>query len=70
MIHSWAVDQEGATALILTTLGGFLEAMFAPFSETASTLELPPMPANPPWEQIMDLDLRLGVEYPQAPATP
>jgi len=70
VVHSWEVDRNGTTALILTTPGGFLEAMFAPFTETASVLELPPMPESPPWEEIMDLDLRLGVEYPEVPAAP
>lgn len=69
VVHSWEVDQDGATALIVTTPGGFLEAMFAPFSEPATTLALPPIPENPPLQDITDLDLRLGVEYPEAPAS-
>ena len=33
-----AVDGDGARAVILTTPGGHLDAMFRPFSESAATL--------------------------------
>ncbi|MCV2491587.1 cupin domain-containing protein [Geodermatophilus sp. YIM 151500] len=66
--HGFEVLSRQATALILCTPGGHLERMFAPFSEPASELVLPPPPADPPMADILALDLELGVEYPGPPA--
>lgn len=62
--HSWSVDADGARALILCTPGGHLEAMFQPFSEPASTLDLPPVPDALPLPAMLELDHELGVVYP------
>lgn len=62
--HGFEVLGDGATALILCTPGGHLERMFAPFSEPARELALPPPPVDPPIAEMITLDHRLGVEYP------
>ena len=62
--HSWTVDADGARALMLTTPGGHLEGMFRPFSESATTLELPPVPDDLPLDAMLTLDRQLGVVYP------
>ena len=62
--HSWTVDADGARAFILATPGGHLEAMFRPFSEPASSLDLPPVPSDLPFAEMMALDRQLGVVYP------
>lgn len=63
--HSWTVDADGARAFILTTPGGHLEAMFQPFSEPAAALDLPPVPVDLPFDEMLALDRRLGVVYPE-----
>ena len=62
--HSFAVVGESARVLVMTSPGGFLEQMFSPFSQPARTLTLPEMPDDVPFEAMLALDLRLGVEYP------
>lgn len=63
--HGFEVLGERATALILCAPGGHLERMFAPFSEPARDLVLPPPPEEPPMAAILALDHELGVEYPR-----
>jgi quercetin dioxygenase-like cupin family protein len=67
--HAWEVDADGARALIPTTPGGHLEAMFRPFSEPAQTLTLPPLPNDPPFAEMIALDRQLGIEYPDLDQT-
>jgi quercetin dioxygenase-like cupin family protein len=62
--HTFAVDADGARALIFSFPGGHLEAMFRPFSEPAAELALPPVPADLPLAAMMELDHELGVVYP------
>ena len=61
--HGFEVLEAGTTALIMCTPAGHLEAMFAPFSEPARTLDLPAPPPDVPWEAMLALDTALGVEY-------
>lgn len=62
--HAWTLNTDAVRALIFTTPGGFLEAMFRPFSEPAPALALPPAPVDLPIAAMIALDRELGVEYP------
>jgi quercetin dioxygenase-like cupin family protein len=64
VMHSWTVDADGAKALILTLPGGHLEGMFRPFSEPAATLDLPPTPSELPFAEMIALDEKMGIVYP------
>ena len=61
--HGFEVLGERATALVLCTPGGHLERMFRPFSVPAEHLGLPPLPEEPPIDDILALDRLLGVEH-------
>ena len=65
--HTFEVQSDVARALILTTPGGFLEAMFEPFSAPVEDLSLPPFPDEPPVEEMLALDHSLGITYINAP---
>jgi quercetin dioxygenase-like cupin family protein len=67
VIHTFQVDGDGARALVFSFPGGFLEKMFEPFSEPAKRLELPPMPEQLPFDEMLALDASLGVRYPEGP---
>jgi quercetin dioxygenase-like cupin family protein len=64
--HTFEVEADGAKALILCTPGGFMESMFRPFSTPAEALVLPPVPDELPIDEMMALDRRLGVTYPDS----
>jgi quercetin dioxygenase-like cupin family protein len=68
--HGWSVDADGARALVFAFPGGHLEAMFRPFSTPATELALPPLPTDLPVEDMIALDLKLGVRYPQMAEAP
>lgn len=68
--HGWSVDTDGARALVFAFPGGHLEAMFRPFSTPAAALVLPPVPTDLPVDEMIALDLELGVRYPEGAAQP
>lgn len=67
VVHGWNVAADGAAAVILSTPGGFLERMFAPFSTPAQALDLPPVPDEVPYHAMLELDRQLGVSYVDTP---
>lgn len=65
VVHSFAVAADGARALILVHPSG-LEEVFGAFSTPVDDLRLPPAPEDPPIEEMIALDRRYGVVYPEA----
>ena len=64
--HTFSIDEDGARALVLATPGG-MEATFRAFSAPISSLELPPIPADPPVMEMVAMDRCYGVIYPGIP---